>query len=279
LADVGAVVHLASRSLEPGRDGSTTRWRADLSEPDAARRLLNDAAPDLIFHLAGHASAAPALDQVQHTLHKDLVTAVNVLCAAAETRGCRVILTGSLTEPFGGGPEEAPGSPYAAAKWATTAYGRMFHALYQLPVVIVRPFMSYGPGQATSKLIPHVTLALLRGESPPLASGRQAFDWIYVDDVVAGFIAAGATAGVEGATLDLGTGILTTVREVVERLVRLTGAPATPAFGRVPDRPLEHPRRANVEATRARLGWVARVPLEDGLARTVAWCRDALAQP
>ena len=69
--------------------------------------------------------------------------------------GCRrIVLVGSLTEPEPGDTDAAPGSPYAAAKWASSAYGRMFHALYRAPVVIIRPFMTYGPRQDRRKLIP-----------------------------------------------------------------------------------------------------------------------------
>lgn len=270
-------MHAASRSLRPGPAAGVVRWATDLTLADRADRLVRDVRPDVLFHLAGHASAVPGLDQVQPTLQKDLVAVVNVLCAAAETGVGRVVLTGSLTEPFADGPEEAPGSPYAAAKWAGSAYARMFHALYGLPAVIVRPFMTYGPGQSPSKLIPHVTLALLRGEVPPLASGRQPFDWVYIDDVIDGFLAAASKSGIEGSTSDLGTGILTTVREVVERIAVFTGA-APPAFGTLPDRPLERPRAARVEETRARLGWAASTTLDSGLARTVEWLRQLAAQ-
>ena len=85
---------------------------------------------------------------------------------------------------------QTPHSPYAAAKWAASGYGRMFHELYGAPVVILRPFMTYGPGQAPSKLIPAVTLSLLRGERPKLSSGKARADWVYIGDVIEGFIAA-----------------------------------------------------------------------------------------
>ena len=66
----------------------------------------------------------------------------------------------------------------------------MFHSLYRTPVVILRPFMVYGPAQAASKFIPSVTLSLLRGEAPKLSSGRWKADWVYVGDVIEGFLAA-----------------------------------------------------------------------------------------
>ncbi len=105
-----------------------------------------------------------------------------------------------------------PQSPYAAAKWAGAGYGRMYHDLFCAPVVILRPFMTYGPGQAVAKLIPSVTLALLRGERPKVSAGTVGADWVYIADVVEGFIAAATAPGIEGETIDLGTGTLVPIR-------------------------------------------------------------------
>jgi nucleoside-diphosphate-sugar epimerase len=70
--------------------------------------------------------------------------------------------------------------------------------------------------------------------------------------------------------LEVGTGRLTSVREIAERLVELVGTSVRPAFGALPDRPLERPRAALTEQTRLSIGWEARIPLEEGLLRTVA---------
>ena len=129
-------------------------------------------------------------------------------------------------------------------KWASSAYGRMFHALYRLPVVILRVFMVYGPAQRdVRKLIPMLILSLLRGETPKLMSGERQVDWIYVDDVVDGLLASAHASHVEGKTIDIGAGELMTVRSLVERLVLLMDSSITPVFGAVADRPRTGPGR------------------------------------
>src|SRR5262245_17053499 len=163
-----------------------------------------------------------------------------------------------------------PSSPYAAAKWASSAYARMFHSLYAVPAVIVRPFMTYGPDQAPTKLIPSVIRSLLAGEPPKLSSGRFRADWIYVSDVIDGFIAAVTTPGVEGQTFDLGTGSLHSVRSVVEKLAAIIGNSVEPQFAALPDRPHEREWVANAQAA-ARLGWRPTTSLEEGLSLTVNW--------
>jgi nucleoside-diphosphate-sugar epimerase len=151
----------------------------------------------------------------------------------------------------------------------------MFHSLYSLPVVVARLFMVYGPGQRDpKKLIPSVIGSLLRKEPPRVSSGERPVDWVYIDDVVSGILALGQAPGVEGKTVDIGTGVLTTVRGVVETLAELIpGAPA-PEFGSVTTRRDEQVRAARVEQTRATMGWSAQVGLSDGLSRTIEWFRD-----
>jgi len=170
-----------------------------------------------------------------------------------------------------------PSSPYAAAKFAASAYGRMFHALYKTPVAILRLFMVYGPGQQDlRKLVPYVTLSLLKGQTPELSSGARKVDWIYVDDVVAGYLAAATAKGVEGSTIDLGSGRLDTVRTVVEELVGLINPHVQPLFGSIPERVLEQTRTADVERSSRLLGWRTQVSLHDGLERTAEWYREQL---
>jgi nucleoside-diphosphate-sugar epimerase len=151
----------------------------------------------------------------------------------------------------------------------------MFHALYKTPVVILRLFMVYGPGQQDlRKLVPYVILSLLKGATPQLSSGVRKADWIYVDDVVAGYLAAAAAKGMEGATIDLGTGRLESVRTVVEELCGLIDPQVQPAFGSIPERALEQTRTAHAEASFRRLGWRAEVSLRDGLSHTADWYRE-----
>jgi len=129
------------------------------------------------------------------------MTAFNLLIAGAENSAGRMVLAGSFEEPDE--VDTAPCSPYAAAKWAASGYARMFHALYQVPVVVAKIFMVYGPGQLDyTKLIPYVTLSLLRGEAPMLSSGARLVDWIYVDDVVDGLIGCAQAPGIEGRTVN-----------------------------------------------------------------------------
>ena len=275
LVQRGAEIHATSRGPRPAQPGF--HWyEADLTDIEASRALLRSVKPDVIFHLAGRVTAAPALDLVLPTFRSLLGGAVNLLVAATEMGCRRFILPGSLNEPAASAREPIASSPYAAAKWAASAYGRMFHCVFGAPVVVARLFMTYGPGQHASKVVPYVTRCLLRGEPPLLASGRWRADWIYIDDAVDGLLALAHTRDLEGRTVELGSGRLVSVRAIVQRVAHLVGTGITPVFGGRPERPHEPVRRAHTAATRARLGWTPRIALEQGLAETVDWYRNHL---
>jgi len=254
------------------------RWHiCRLDDIEAVRALFKAARPDFVFHLASHVAGSRSIELVLPTFSANLASAVNLLIAATELGCQRILLTGSLEEPEPSLEHAVPSSPYAAAKFAASAYGRMFHALYNTPVTILRLFMVYGPGQQDlRKLVPYVTLSLLKGQTPELSSGVRKVDWIYVDDVVAGYIAAATAKGVEGSTIDLGSGRLDNVRTVVEELVGLINPRVQPLFGSIPERALEQTRTADVESSFRLLGWRTQVSLRDGLARTAEWYREQL---
>ena len=276
----GAEVHgFTRRDREP--DAAVRHWRiGDVADLDAVRAAMAASRPDTVFHLAAEVIGGRGIEAVLPTLRANLVGAVHVLQAASEIRCSRIVIFGSfLQEPVGRSPDVVPSSPYGAAKWAAAAYGRMFHALYGSPVVIVRPSMIYGPGQRDlEKIVPYTTLSLLQDRAPRLSSGRWRVDWLYVDDLARALVATAVVDGLEGRTLDLGSGEQRSIREVVLAIAALTGSSVKPMFGSRPDRPFE-PRRpaVDVETVASILGWAPAVTIREGLARTIDWYRAELA--
>jgi nucleoside-diphosphate-sugar epimerase len=264
-------VHATSRRDHPRLAGQPIWWQADMADLAAARAVFSAVKPDIVVHLAGSVGARTDRDLVLPTYHSLATSTVNVLLQASELGCRRVLLAGSLNEPVACSEAPIPGSPYAAAKWIGSTYGRMFHALYDAPVVNLRTFMAYGPGQARNKLIPSVVLSLLKGEAPRLSSGLVRGDWIFIDDVVDAFVIAAAAPDIEGLTLDLGTGSLTSIHALVEKLVEVMGSEIVPLYGAIPDRPLEQEIAADTGPAVERLGWRATTSLEDGLRQTAAW--------
>jgi nucleoside-diphosphate-sugar epimerase len=247
---------------------------ADLSDPAATADLVARVSPEVVLHLASEVTGVREPGTVAPTLAGNLTAAVNLLTAVTGTPVRSVVLAGSVEEPRDG---LAPSSPYAAAKAAATGYARMFHALWQVPVSVLRVAMVYGPGQPdTTKLIPYVTSSLLRGQEPELTSGSRMVTWVYVEDVVDAFILAGADGAAAGQVLDIGTPEPVSVRDTVELLATLVndtavGRTVRPRFGAVAARPLDRTQRSDPGPAERVLGWRPATSLEAGLRQTIAW--------
>jgi len=280
--------HLCSRLLRSGHEvvgisrrsnvnaNTCTNWvQADLIAAEAVASVLQRVGPDIIFHLASHVSGSRELANVEPTFNANLVSTVNLLTAATQTRCHRIILVGSMEEPDNAGEAVIPASPYAAAKFAASAYGRMFHALYDTPVTIARLFMVYGPGQLDlKKLIPFVVLSLLKKKIPQLSSGKRLVDWIYVSDVVDALVSMTHASEIEGKTVDIGSGSLTSVKSIVLKLSKMVDPSVTLGFGDLDERPMEQVRVANIDKTAEMIAWRSQTSLDQGLKETIRWYRN-----
>lgn len=276
LSEAGAHVHGVSRVQRSGGHCSKW-WRSDLSQLEEVRAIVSAVRPDFVFHLASHVAGARPLELVAPTFASNLASAVNLLIATTETKVVRIALSGSLEEPESNGEAPVPSSPYAAAKFAASAYARMFQSLYGTPAVILRVFMVYGPGQRDlHKLIPYTIISLLAGRSPEVTSGRRLVDWVYVDDVVGAYLASALAPSSPGQTLEIGTGRLTSVEDVVRTLASLIDPSIEPSFGAVAERPYEQIRVGQIERTASTIGWQPTTELREGLERTIAWFREEL---
>lgn len=277
LTSGGYEVHAISRRGSTAADDAIW-WQLDLHDPLATEQLIRSVRPDVVFHLASTVTGARDIDVVLPTMRNNLVSTVNLLTAAAvATPQPRVVLAGSMEEPRADDVLATPSSPYAAAKRACSAYAQMFQALWNLPTVVLRIAMVYGPGQRDlTKLVPHVITALQQAQAPKLTAGTREIDWIYIDDVVDSFLAAASSKRGVGHVIDVGSGTPVSIRETVHLLGELVGTDVQPAFGTLSPRQQDSPRISDPAAAKELLGWSARTELIDGLATTVRWYRDHL---
>jgi UDP-glucose 4-epimerase len=267
----GWEVHRVTRQATPPTGPGRT-WQADLGQPDPIAEVTGAVSPDVVVHLAARVTGSREPEAVVPIFADTAASTVHVLAAARAAEVPRVVLAGSMEEPEAGAPQ----SPYAAAKAAAATYAALYRRLYALEVVHLRVHMVYGPAQRDrSKLVPSVLTTLLAGEAPHVSSGVRQVDWVHVDDVCAAIVAACTVQPAPEDPVDVGTGVRTSVRSVVEALARLSGTGIAPAFGAIADRPDEVEPVADVEAAAAALGgWRAAIALEDGLERTLAWHRE-----
>lgn len=275
LVNLGAIVIALSRSARANDFSEQVTVRSvDLRNQKSTELAIRAIRPQIVFHLAGLVDTKQDLNLVIPTFKNNLAGSIHLFLALAQTDCERIVVTGSSEEPDVSRFGSSPNSPYSAAKDALTSYARMFHNVFSLPVVVARPYMSYGPHQRTHKIIPYTITSLLRGVSPRISSGRRICDLIYIQDLIMGLLLTGFKPGMVGEVVDLGTGIGTTIYDTVQLITEIIGTPLSAAFGSIPDRLYEYPQIADIAKTTDLLEFRPNWSLQEGLEVTIEWYRS-----
>lgn len=246
----------------------------DVTDEDAVAASLVEPF-DCVLHLAAPVDVRrdPAL---RPTMQRVIVGGTrNVLRHAG---GARFIQVGTCEEygaieaPFAEDDEPGPPvSPYAEAKLDAT---RLVLAAAPARALVVRPFLTYGPGQRARQLVPAAIDAALARRPFPMTAGLQTRELNHVDDIAVGLLRA-AAADLCGTVVNIGCGQDHRVIDLVRRIFTLADAPTELVqAGAMPTRTGEVPRFfAAVERARELLGHVASIPLDDGLLETIEAAR------
>ncbi len=282
-AHVIAIVHgKTSRELVVAEE-----YHADLQDREAIRAFVRSATPDHVVHLAAVNVRGTALADYRLSYRANLIATLDLAEAVIDTGPCQRFVYLSSAEEYGCAPvpfnfavREAPLTAYGLSKLAATQLLQAIATTHGLPIAVLRATVVYGPGQQGSMFVPALVRALVGGVRFPMTAGDQKRDLVYVDDVVDGILRALVMTARHDEALHLSAGTPVTIRDVALLTARLAGGNAESLleFGAVPYRPGEAMEYwAGNSDTQVALGWSPSVTLEDGLSRTIAHYREALA--
>jgi len=257
--------------------------KADIVDADLTG-LLSDTKPEVIFHLAAQISVSRSVDEPQFDASVNVVGTVRLAEAARQAGVRKIIHTSSGGSVYGVPPEYPtneetpvnPSSPYAASKVCGEVYLKMYRNLHGLDSSYIAPANVYGPRQdphGEAGVVAIFARALLAGKPTKIfGDGSDTRDYVFVDDVVDGFVRVAGEAG-GGERFNVGTGVETSTRQLHSAIALAAGKPDEPEFH--PPR-LGDIRRSCLDVTRAKnvLGWAPRVQLIDGVSRTVDYFRQ-----
>ena len=261
--------------------------RTDLRDADALARIVAEVRPEVVHHLAAQASVSVSMREPRLDIESNVIATVELARSAAEAGTRRFVFTSSGGAIFGEAPHIpaadktplAPRSIYGASKAAAEQYLEIVAAETGLEVAVVRPANIYGPAQdphGEAGVVAIFAQRMLRGEPVTIfGTGEDTRDYVYVDDIVEAHLLAAAAANAE--TCVVGTGLETSTRRIFELLAACTGYERPPEMG--PPRPGDL-RRSALDPGKAQQawGWEPRVPLEQGLQRTVDWFRERVRE-
>lgn len=293
--------HLAGRLLEEGavvhgfvlKNTSLARIRGvgkklilhygELSNYKDVSSCVRDAKPQIIFHLAASKVVTRDFKLIDSMIKTNLNGTINVLRAVIDEKIIleRFVNTGTCEEygngkaPFNEGQREIPVSPYSASKVSATYFCQMIYKTAGLPIVTLRPFLTYGEGQDLNLFIPSLIYSCLIGKDFYMTAGDQTREFNYIDDVIEGFMLAGVKREAIGEIINIGNGREYKIRDAAEMIVKMTGSRINLKFNALPKRAGEtaHFFCDNKKA-KAILGWSPKVGLEEGLKRTIGWFKN-----
>lgn len=253
----------------------------DLRDAEEVQALVRRCRPELIFHLAAH-GAYSWQRSLPRMLDTNVGGFVNLAEAAVGADVQALVSAGSSSE-YGlkdHAPEEhelpEPNSAYAFTKASATLFGGWIARARGAAITTLRLYSAYGPWEDPRRLVPTLLTDGLDGRLPPLADPRIGRDFVHVDDVVEAFVlAAGAAQPGEGAVYNIGSGVQTTLRELVDVARGLLELTDEPTWGSFPDRAWDTDVWvADARQARADLGWAPALSLSDGLLQTIEWLRS-----
>lgn len=288
-AEVCAMVHYNALGRFGWLDGSPMLERmhvvgGDIADRDSVTQAV--AGMDTVFHLAALIAIPYSYQAPASYVRTNVEGTMNVMQAVRE-EGVRRVLHTSTSEVYGTAryvpiDEAHPlqgQSPYSASKIGADKMAESFFCSFEVPVVTIRPFNTFGPRQSMRAVIPTIMTQCLTGQQVKLGSLSPTRDMNFVTNTVEGYLAAGATEGIEGETINLGSGREVSIGDLAKLIASLTGTEMVVATDAQRIRPggseVERLLAANEKAQRL-LGWTPRVTLEDGLAQTLAWVKENL---
>ena len=252
----------------------------DLGDHDAAMKLVGAVRPDWIFHLAAH-GAYSWQTNVSEIMQTNFTNTVNLVSACLAVGFGAFVHTGSSSE-YGfkdHAPAETewlePNSNYAVAKASATLFCGYTGKSQRVRITTLRLYSVYGPFEEPNRLIPQVILHGLKGQFPALVAPETARDYVYVDDVCDACIATAEKPHELGAVFNLGTGVQTSLKEVVEIARREMQIGTQPKWDSMPGRVWDtNVWVADNGRIRRELGWRPNHSFAEGFHRTVQWFRD-----
>ena len=259
-------------------------YDVDLRDTQGVSQVVSHFRPDAIIHLATYYAVDHKQQEIPLMVDTNLLGTINLLEASKESTVKLFVNTSSCfvykesKDKLRENADLSPLNLYALTKMQAEQACSFYTEKYDLKTITFRLFPPYGPADHARRLIPYVIKSLLNGEKLKMTTGKQSWDFVYVDDIVDAYLKVLSISELlqEHEIFNIGTGNAVSVREVVSRMKEIIGAEIEPDWDAVPHRENEvWFTCADISKTKRLLGWQPKTQiLGEGLERTVAWYKN-----
>lgn len=261
---------------------NVTKFVGDICDNSFVERAILKFQPNIVFHLAGYKNRSSNIEEVSESLKVNLIGTLNLYQALTKVTSVESIVTLGTTDEYGMNNSdfsessvEKPISPYGFSKFCGTQLAQFFNRTFDLPVIVLRPTIAYGPYQANDMFIPSLITTLMSNRDFEMTEGYQLRDFIYISDLVDAMLLISENQNHYGEVFNIGSGQSLMLREIASTIAKDLNMEQFLKIGTIPYRQNEVMRyKTSIDKIYRAFGWKSKVCFEKGIELTIRYYRD-----
>ncbi len=274
----GANIFIIDKNLK-NKDNSIKYIRCDIRDKKTLLKIIKKIKPSYVYHLAAIVDTKRDLKRLKEIMDINFFGTINILECCNKVNSIEgIVVLGSSDEygknkaPFKDDAREDPYSPYALSKTLSSHLCRFYAKYTRYSIVVLRPFIVYGPEQKGLMFIPSMMSSYFEGKVFEMGSGKQKKDFIYIDDLIKAIIKASLKKGISGEIINIGFGKPIRLLKIVDIVKKLTKNKLKVKLNVMPMRKGEVMiHYANIEKAKKLLKWRPQKDIKKGLKLTFDW--------
>lgn len=258
------------------------KYIGDICEYSFIEKSILDFQPNKVFHLAGYKNRSSKIEELSSSLKVNLMGTLNLYQALTKVSTVESIIALGTTDEYGIQNSsfietsiENPTSPYGFSKLCGTQLAKFFNKNFNLPVVVLRPTIAYGPFQANDMFIPSLINTLIVNKGFKMTEGNQLRDFIYISDLVEAMLLISENQNCNGEIFNVGFGESLMLKDVASTIASDLNKEHLLKLGSIPYRQNEVMKYATcIDKFCKKTGWIPKVSFKKGIELTVKHYKD-----
>tara|TARA_B100000780_G_scaffold115008_1_gene80640 strand:- start:551 stop:1471 length:921 start_codon:yes stop_codon:yes gene_type:complete len=259
-----------------------TNYIGDICDYSFVEKTILDFQPNKVFHLAGYKNRSSNIEEVSLSLKVNLMGTLNLYQALTKLSTVESIIALGTTDEYGihnssfiESSIENPISPYGFGKFCGTELAQFFNRSFNLPVIILRPTIAYGPHQANDMFIPSLINTLMSNSDFKMTEGKQLRDFIYISDLINAMLLISESQNHKGEIFNIGSGDSLKLSVVATSIARDLNKEHFLKIGSIPYRSNEVMKyMTSIDKVKNTFGWKPKIDFKKGIELTVKHYRD-----